>query len=147
MDDNLLETLELSCANKAELSVVAKELFEFAGSIKVWLFVGDLGAGKTTLIKQLCNYLGLRDGVTSPTFSIINEYLAEGKPMYHFDFYRLKNVDEAINIGVSEYFDSGNYCFIEWPQQVEELLPEELLLIKIEAQPNGKRDIKVTKYD
>ncbi|MCF6351585.1 MAG: tRNA (adenosine(37)-N6)-threonylcarbamoyltransferase complex ATPase subunit type 1 TsaE [Cyclobacteriaceae bacterium] len=147
MDDDLLETIALSCEKEAELPQIAQELVAFASQIKVWLFVGDLGAGKTTLIKQLCKYLGIRDEVASPTFSIINEYLAEGKPIYHFDFYRLKNVDEAINIGVTEYFDSGNYCFIEWPEQVEALLPEELLLIKIKAQANGKRDIKVTKYE
>ncbi len=147
MDDDLLETIALSCEKETELPQIAKELIAFATQVKVWLFVGDLGAGKTTLIKQLCKYLGVEDEVASPTFSIINEYLAKGKSIYHFDFYRLKNVDEAINIGVTEYLDSGNYCFIEWPQQVEALLPEELLLIKIEAQANGKRDIKVTKYE
>jgi len=147
MDDNLLETLELSCTSEEELPLVAKELFEFSGLLKVWLFVGDLGAGKTTLIKQLCKYLGVGDEVASPTFSIINEYLADGNPIYHFDFYRLNDKEEAIDIGVSEYFDSGNYCFIEWPQKVEQLLPEELILIRIKGQKDGKRDFKVTKYD
>ncbi len=147
MDDNLLETLELSCTNQKELPMVAKELFEFAGLIKVWLFVGDLGAGKTTLIKQICKHLGVVDEVTSPTFSIINEYLAEEKPVYHFDFYRLSNEKEVMAIGVGEYFYLGNYCFIEWPQKVEQILPDDLLLINITSREDGTRDIKVTKYD
>lgn len=147
MDDKLLESLDIICESEADLPKVVDELIDFAGNIKVWLFVGDLGAGKTTLIKQLCKCLGVVDMVSSPTFSIINEYLVDNKPLYHFDFYRLKSAAEAVNIGVSEYFDSGNYCFIEWPQQVEQLLPEELLLINITGQNDGKRDFKIKKYE
>ncbi|MCF6360321.1 MAG: tRNA (adenosine(37)-N6)-threonylcarbamoyltransferase complex ATPase subunit type 1 TsaE [Cyclobacteriaceae bacterium] len=147
MEGSLLDRLELSCEKEEDLLQVAKALLVFAGKIKIWLFVGDLGAGKTTLIKQLCYSLGVADEVSSPTFSIINEYLANGNQVYHFDFYRLKNKEEAVDIGVMEYFDSNHYCFIEWPQQVEQLLPDELLLISITAQENGKRDIKVTRYE
>ncbi len=147
MDDNLVDTLELSCKKEEDLPQVAKALFAFANQVKVWLFVGDLGAGKTTLIKQLCKYLGVVDEVSSPTFAIINEYLMNDNPVYHFDFYRLKNKEEAIEIGVTEYFYSGNYCFIEWPQQIEQLLPGALLLINIAVQKDGKRDIKVKKYE
>lgn len=109
--------------------------------------VGDLGAGKTTLIKEICRTLGVTDEVSSPTFAIINEYLAVDEPLYHFDFYRLKDEQEAIDIGVMEYFDSGVYCFIEWPQKVENILPDELLVIAIESKGGEERVFKLTKYD
>lgn len=147
MDNNQLDTLVLSCSKKEELPQIAKNIFSFANQVKVWLFVGDLGAGKTTLIKELCKILGVIDEVASPSFSIINEYLANLNTVYHFDFYRLKNVDEAVNIGVGDYFYSGNYCFIEWPQKVESILPEELLMIHIEGLDNENRVFKLTKYE
>ncbi len=147
MDDNLLESLDIICESEADLSKVSQQLIDFAGELNVWLFVGDLGAGKTTLIKQICKQLGVEDEVSSPTFSIINEYLVESKPLYHFDFYRLNSSDEAMQIGVIEYFDSGNYCFIEWPQKVEQILPEEFMLIQITGEKSGKREIKVKKYE
>lgn len=147
MDNNQLDTLVLSCSKKEELPQIAENIFSFANQVKVWLFVGDLGAGKTTLIKELCKILGVIDEVASPSFSIINEYLAHLNKVYHFDFYRLKNVDEAINIGVGDYFYSGNYCFIEWPQKIESILPEELLMIHIEGAHNENRIFKLTKYE
>ena len=140
-------TLELSCSSISELPQIANKLKLFANTIKVWLFVGDLGAGKTTLIKEICKTLGVKEEVTSPTFAIINEYEAYQNPLYHFDFYRLKNEQEAIDIGVSEYFHSGNYCFIEWPQKVEAILPDELLLINIKGFDDEKRVFKLTKYE
>jgi len=139
--------LELSCSSIKELPLIADKLLSFADKIKVWLFVGELGAGKTTLIKEVCKTLGVKDEVTSPTFAIINEYVAEKNPLYHFDFYRIKNEEEAVDIGVSEYFYSGNYCFIEWPQKVENLLPNELLLINIEGSDDESRVFKLTKYE
>jgi tRNA threonylcarbamoyladenosine biosynthesis protein TsaE len=147
MEDSRPTVNELSCSALNELPQIAKKIFSFAKSIKVWLFVGDLGAGKTTLIKELCKFMGVVDEVASPTFAIINEYLANQKPVYHFDFYRIKNVEEAINIGVSEYFDSGNYCFIEWPQKVEVILPDRLVLIEIEGSESENRVFKLTKYE
>jgi len=147
MDDKLLESLDIVCESEADLPKASQQLIDFAGELKVWLFVGDLGAGKTTLIKQICKQLGVVDQVSSPTFSIINEYLVESKPLYHFDFYRLNSRDEAMQIGVIEYFDSGNYCFIEWPQKVEQILPEEFMLIQITGEKSGKREIKVKKYE
>jgi tRNA threonylcarbamoyladenosine biosynthesis protein TsaE len=115
-----------------ELEEVAKELLHMAGNSRVWLFNGEMGAGKTTLIKAVCSALDVRSGMTSPTFSIINEYhTATGEPVYHFDFYRLKNENEALDIGVEEYLDSGRYCFIEWPDRVPSLIPARHLAIEL----------------
>lgn len=147
MDNNLLESLSLSCQNEDELPGIAQQIIDFSKQIKVWLLVGDLGAGKTTLIKEICRTLGVTDEVSSPTFAIINEYLAVDKSLYHFDFYRLKNEQEAIDIGVMEYFDSGAYCFIEWPQKVENILPDKLLKIAIESKGGEERVFKLTKYE
>lgn len=147
MDKTQLEELTLSCSKKEELPQIAKASLEFAGKIKVWLFVGDLGAGKTTFIKELSKFLGVSDEVSSPTFSIINEYLGDSSKVFHFDFYRIKNVDEAINIGVVEYFLSGNHCFIEWPQKIESILPDELILINIETGMGENRVFKLRKYE
>lgn len=92
-----------------------------------------MGAGKTTFITALCSELGVTDIVTSPTFTIANEYSDDsGRRVYHFDFYRINNLSEAMDIGLYEYFDSGDYCFIEWPEMIEELLPDETLRVKIE---------------
>ena len=99
-----------------ELDDAAQKIIEYAGSQKTFLFYGDMGAGKTTLIKSLCKQLGTNDNVASPTFSIVNEYNAPGRNIYHFDFYRLKTQTEALDMGFEEYLYSGNYCFIEWPE-------------------------------
>jgi tRNA threonylcarbamoyladenosine biosynthesis protein TsaE len=115
-----------------ELGEIAEELLHKAGNQKVWLLNGEMGAGKTTLIKALCTALGVRSGMASPTFSIINEYhTAAGEPVYHFDFYRLKNENEALDIGVEEYLDSGRYCFMEWPDKVPSLIPTRYFLINL----------------
>ena len=104
------------------------------------LLAAFLGAGKTTLIKVLCEQLGVSDHVQSPTFSIVNEY---GDSVYHFDCYRLKSVYEAMDFGIEEYLDSGKYCFIEWPEIIEPLLPNEILKIKIEHTENNTRNIAI----
>ncbi len=100
-----------------ELRSAAEKLVSFAGTDKIFLFYGDMGAGKTTFIKSLCECLGAKENVTSPTFSIVNEYRGDTAKIYHFDFYRLKKQDEALDMGYEEYFYSGNYCFIEWPEK------------------------------
>ncbi|MCC7301373.1 MAG: tRNA (adenosine(37)-N6)-threonylcarbamoyltransferase complex ATPase subunit type 1 TsaE [Bacteroidia bacterium] len=101
---------------------------------RIWLLQGDMGAGKTTLIKGFCKALGVTGSTGSPTFSIVNEYLTpEGKRICHFDFYRLKNETEALDIGAEEYFYSGDYCFIEWPERIPALIPEESVAVKIET--------------
>ncbi|MBV8389613.1 MAG: tRNA (adenosine(37)-N6)-threonylcarbamoyltransferase complex ATPase subunit type 1 TsaE, partial [Mucilaginibacter sp.] len=107
-----------------ELKHAAEQLISFGGLEKIFLFYGDMGAGKTTLIKSLCDNLRVKEPATSPTFSIVNEYQGESSRIYHFDFYRLKNQSEALDLGYEEYFYSGNYCFIEWPEEIPDLWPD-----------------------
>jgi tRNA threonylcarbamoyladenosine biosynthesis protein TsaE len=121
------------------LKNAAKQLIEFGGKEKIFLFYGDMGAGKTTLIKSLCECLGVQETVTSPTFSIVNEYEGEKTRVFHFDFYRLKNQNEALDMGYEEYFYSGNYCFIEWPEKIADLLPPHYIRINIQVLDNNER--------
>lgn len=108
-------------------------MLEEFGDDRFFAFFGKMGVGKTTLIKELCAELGVEDNVCSPTFAIVNEYSdRDGEPVYHFDFYRLKSVAEAYDIGYEEYFYSGCYCFTEWTEKVEELLPERYVRVEIE---------------
>ncbi len=118
----------------------AREFIEHIGDRRVFAFYGKMGAGKTTFIKAVCEELGVDDTVTSPTFAIVNEYeAANGRPIYHFDFYRIKKVSEAYDMGCEEYFYSGHPCFIEWPELIEEVLPDETVNVTIEALPDGER--------
>lgn len=118
--------------NEAELQEVARKLISNFGHLKVWCFDAEMGAGKTTLTKAICKELGVRDEMSSPTFSIVNEYLTDkNQDIYHFDFYRLKNMEEAMDIGVEDYLFSGNLCLLEWPEIIEPLLPDEYLQISI----------------
>ena len=112
---------------------------------RFFAFFGKMGVVKTTLIKEICAALGVEDNVCSPTFAIVNEYSdRKGEPVYHFDFYRLKSVAEAYDIGYEEYFYSGCYCFTEWTEKIEELLPESYVRVEIEEQ-NGTRILKANK--
>ncbi|MCR4921520.1 MAG: tRNA (adenosine(37)-N6)-threonylcarbamoyltransferase complex ATPase subunit type 1 TsaE [Bacteroidaceae bacterium] len=114
------------------------------GERKVFAFYGAMGAGKTTFIKALCEALGVEDVVTSPTFAIVNEYRnAQGEPIYHFDFYRIHRLSEAYDIGCEEYFQSGHLCLIEWPQLVEDALPDETVNVTIEELPDGARRLSL----
>lgn len=110
---------------------------------KIFAFYAPMGTGKTTFIKALCEYLGVTDVINSPTFSIINEYQAEpsGELLYHFDCYRLEKIEDALNLGVEDYFESGCRCFIEWPEVLEDLLPADTVAVKMEEQPDGSRII------
>ena len=111
---------------------------------KIILFNGEMGVGKTTLIKQLCKSLGVEDATSSPTFSLVNEYnTANNQTVYHFDFYRLNKETEALDMGVDDYLYSGNWCFIEWSEKIENLLPEETSTITIELLSDGKRELKL----
>ena len=123
-----------------DIRQAAKQFVEGMGENAVFAFYGKMGAGKTTFIKAVCEELGVDDTVTSPTFAIVNEYeAANGRPIYHFDFYRIKKVSEAYDMGCEEYFYSGHPCFIEWPELIEEVLPEETVNVTIEALPDGER--------
>ncbi|MFD0940360.1 tRNA (adenosine(37)-N6)-threonylcarbamoyltransferase complex ATPase subunit type 1 TsaE [Pedobacter boryungensis] len=126
----------ISINSVAELPTVAEQLLTFANGDKFFVFEGEMAAGKTTFIKSFCDVLGVEDVVSSPTFSIVNEYESEKGLVYHFDFYRIKNLQEAYDIGYEEYFYSDNYCLVEWPQKIEELLPE--LYIKVEIKISGE---------
>lgn len=115
-----------------DLPRAAKVFLEKIGDSRIIAFYGSMGAGKTTFITALCNALGVEDIVTSPTFTIVNEYKdAKGEYVYHFDFYRINRLSEAMDIGLFEYFDSGCLCLMEWPEMVQELLPEETLKVQI----------------
>lgn len=128
--------------NPGDLQAVSLKLIESIGERRIIAFYGELGAGKTTLIKAICKALGANDLVTSPSFSIINEYFTKtGERIYHFDFYRIRELTEIYDIGYEEYFYSGCYCFIEWPEKIEQLLPEETVKFFIEVKKNDSRII------
>ena len=123
-----------------DIRQAARQFVEHMGENTVFAFYGKMGAGKTTFIKAVCEELGVDDTITSPTFAIVNEYeAADGRPIYHFDFYRIKKVSEAYDMGCEEYFYSGHPCFIEWPELIEEVLPEDTIVVTIEALPDGGR--------
>ncbi len=124
-----------------ELPRIAKEIIDSYKKERIFAFFGQMGAGKTTLIKKICNYLKVEDIVCSPTFSIVNEYhTQEDDSIFHFDFYRIKTQKEAFDIGYEDYFFSGNYCFIEWPEKIPELLPQNFVKIQIdENESDGSR--------
>jgi tRNA threonylcarbamoyladenosine biosynthesis protein TsaE len=134
--------LVLNSVTLQKLPAAAESVINAAGENKVFAFEGQMGAGKTTFIKALCKAWGVNDPVTSPTFSLVNEYTAaNGAPIYHFDFYRLNNQREAVDIGALEYFDSGHVCLIEWPSQIAELLPERYARIKLSRLTEDTRSI------
>ena len=109
---------------------------------RIFAFYGSMGAGKTTFIKALCEAMGVEDAINSPTFAIVNEYeSAAGDTIYHFDFYRIKSIAEVYNMGYEEYLYGNAYCFIEWPELIEELLPEETVKVTIEESTDGHRTI------
>jgi len=136
-------TMQLTATSLYQLPSIATEIIKFAGNNRIFLFYGDMGAGKTTLIKSLCEGLGVTEAVTSPTFSIVNEYIGANKKIYHFDFYRLKNQTEALDMGYEEYFYSDAYCFIEWPEKIPGLLPDHYVSIEIKALADNLREITI----
>lgn len=125
-----------------ELPEAAKAFIEAMGEDRIFAFEGGMGAGKTTFIAEVCRQLGADDDSGSPTFSIVNEYVAaDGSPVYHFDFYRLDSPQEALDMGAEDYFYSGNLCLIEWPDRIGELLPEEAVIVKITETEDGRRNV------
>ncbi len=126
--------MKLLCQNISELPFLAAKLYAAIQPHKIVLFKGEMGAGKTTLIKEICKQLGVKDSVSSPTFSLVNEYqTSSGEPIFHFDFYRIKNLNEVYDIGYEDYFFSGHYCFIEWPEMIEPLInfPHAFVQLKV----------------
>lgn len=135
------------CANELGITYAAREIIRFAGSQPIWLFYGQMGAGKTTFIKAIARELGVEDIVHSPSFNLVNEYQNhDGQSFFHFDFYRIKNETEALDIGVDEYFESGNICFVEWPDKIPGLIPQSFLRIDIEIANNMARHINLCHY-
>jgi tRNA threonylcarbamoyladenosine biosynthesis protein TsaE len=127
----------------SEVPIIAKEIIKNSTS-KIILFHGDMGVGKTTLIKEICKTLGTEDLISSPTFSIVNEYITSNdETIFHFDFYRIDNEEEAYNIGVEDYFDSNHWCLIEWPSVVENLLPLENVNVYLTVLEDGQRNIQI----
>ena len=125
-----------------QIDEVAKAIADICKKAKVFAFYGDMGAGKTTLIKAICRHLGSEDSFSSPTFSLVNEYAsANSGPIYHMDLYRLKSLEEALDIGLVDMLDSGNLCFIEWPEIAEKILPESTCRILIKEQEDQSRKI------
>ena len=122
--------------------VAATDILDKCSSARVFAFDGKMGAGKTTFIKHLCETMGTKDVVNSPTFAIVNVYeIASSEEVYHFDCYRIKDIREALDMGTEEYLYSGNYCFIEWAEMIEPLLPEDTIWVKIEVEENGERSL------
>jgi tRNA threonylcarbamoyladenosine biosynthesis protein TsaE len=128
-----------------EIDIAAAEVLA-QNPEKVILFNGEMGAGKTTFIKALCRALDINDVTSSPTFSLVNEYTsANGRTVYHFDVYRLKNETEALDMGIEEYLYSGNYCFIEWAEKIPNLIPEQHSIIDLSVLPDNKRKLELSR--
>ena len=134
--------MEITIKSLDNIHEAAKEFIKEMGDGKVFAFYGKMGAGKTTFIKALCEVLGVEDVITSPTFAIINEYTdGEENPIYHFDFYRIKKLEEVYDMGYEDYFYSGNLCLLEWPELIEEILPDNVIKVTISEQADGSRKI------
>jgi len=132
--------MEIIIQDLEHIREAARTFVDAMGDQHVFAFYGSMGAGKTTFIKAICEELGVEDVVTSPTFAIVNEY--EGScPIYHFDFYRIKKLEEVYDMGYEDYFYSDGLCFIEWPEMMEELLPEGTIKVQIKQNPDGTRTV------
>lgn len=132
----------------ADLPRAAREFIELMDDSTVFAFYGDMGAGKTTFINALCRELGVSEDIaTSPSFSIVNEYRSDttAELIYHFDLYRLDNLDEALDMGIEDYFDSGALCLLEWPERVEELLPDDTVRVKLFVNDDDSRTIQLSR--
>jgi tRNA threonylcarbamoyladenosine biosynthesis protein TsaE len=132
--------MKLAIKNKNHLDAAAEKLLKLTIPARIYAFYGAMGSGKTTIIKAICKVLGATDIVTSPTFTLVNEYkTASGESLYHIDFYRIKKQEEAYDFGIEEYFSSGAYCFIEWPELIEDILPAGIVRININVRSNEER--------
>ena len=133
--------MEIQIQDLAHLNEAARTFIENMGDHTVFAFYGHMGAGKTTFIKAICEALGVDDVITSPTFAIVNEYTAQDGPVYHFDFYRIKKLEEVYDMGFEDYFYSGELCLIEWPELIEEVLPSDAVKVSIQEKEDGSRAI------
>ena len=132
--------MEIKINDLEHIREAARQFIDAMGDQQVYAFYGHMGAGKTTFIKAICEELGVEDVITSPTFAIVNEYTAADRtPIYHFDFYRIKKLEEVYDMGYEDYFYSGSLCFIEWPELIEEILPDDALRVSITEQEDGSR--------
>lgn len=136
--------MEIKINNLKDINPAARTFIDNMGKGRVFAFYGKMGAGKTTFIKAVCENLGVTDVITSPTFAIVNEYTSEtsGDTIYHFDFYRIKKIEEVYDMGYEEYFYSGSLCFIEWPELIEGLLPDDATKVTIEEDGDGSRTVR-----
>jgi tRNA threonylcarbamoyladenosine biosynthesis protein TsaE len=144
-----MPNFSISYGSEKILPLVAKQILSFAkdNNCKIWLLEGEMGAGKTTLIKSVCQVLGVKDIVQSPTYGLVNEYAFDKGKVYHFDFYRIKNEVEALDIGFEEYIHTDNYCFIEWPTKIPSLLPLNYLKININFVDQNQRIIHLSTHE
>lgn len=127
------------------MSAAAKKLLKHTGDSKIFAFYGSMGAGKTTIIKAICEALGVIDIVSSPTFTLVNEYrTSKGETLYHIDFYRIKKQEEVFDLGIEEYLSGDSYCFMEWPELIEEILPPERVSVRITVDDNEQRTLLVS---
>ena len=134
--------MEIKINSLDNIHEAAKAFLAGMGTAKVFAFYGKMGAGKTTFIKAICEELGVEDVITSPTFALVNEYTAgNGAPVYHFDFYRIKKLEEVYDMGYEDYFYGGNLCFLEWPELIEEILPEDATKVTITEEADGSRKV------
>ena len=134
--------MKIKIDSLSNIHEAAKTFLANMGESKVFAFYGKMGAGKTTFIKALCEELGVEDVITSPTFALVNEYTSgSGDPIYHFDFYRIKKIDEVYDMGYEDYFYGGNLCLLEWPELIEDLLPEDVTKVHIVTEEDGSRTI------
>ena len=133
--------MEIRIENLDNIRAAARKFIQHMGEARVFAFYGKMGAGKTTFVKAICEGLGVEDVITSPTFAIINEYEGE-ETIYHFDFYRIKKLEEVYDMGYEDYFYSGALCFIEWPELIEEILPDDAVRVSITEQQDGSRLVK-----
>jgi tRNA threonylcarbamoyladenosine biosynthesis protein TsaE len=138
--------MEFLIENESKLKEAAQSLLKFAEGEKIFLFQGEMGAGKTSLIKSICLQLGMLENVSSPTYSLVNEYVYPHGKIFHFDFFRIKNESEAFDLGFEEYLSSGDYCFIEWPEMIPNLWPDRYIEIKIIETEMGARKISAQKH-
>ena len=144
MSEKIKKT-ELEIQSLDTIHKTAQKFIELIGDNTVFAFNGKMGAGKTTFIKAICEVMGVKETVNSPTFSIVNEYeSANGRIIFHFDCYRINKVQEALDLGAEEYLYSGNLCFIEWSENIAPILPESIVNVDIEETENGKRKITLT---